>query len=61
MKIGNTSAAPASASVPSKPTNQASATLTAVCATSTVIVGSASFNSVGRIGAVRSAFRAASL
>src|ERR1700727_271746 len=32
--------------------------LTAVCATSTVMVGNASFNSVGRIGAVRSAVRA---
>ena len=61
MKTGNTSATPASASVPRKPTYQPSAMLTAVCATRTVTVGNASFSSVVRIGAVSSAARVASL
>src|SRR5581483_9008585 len=61
MKTGNTSATPASASVPRKPTYQPSAILTAVCATRTVTVGSASLNSVGRIGAVSSVARVVSL
>ena len=50
ITIGNTSAMPARASVPSLPTNQVSMRPTAACATMTSTLGAAMRSSVGTIG-----------
>ena len=49
---GKTSAKPASAGVPSRPKMKVSAMATKVCATITAVVGPASFNRLGPMGAV---------
>ena len=50
ITAGNTSAMPASASVPSLPTNQVSISPTAACATITSTMGAPRRNSVGTMG-----------
>ena len=52
---GKTSAMPASASVPSRDTNQVSISPVAACASMTSTLGQAMRNSVGTIGALSSA------